>query len=406
MRTLNKLIMTVAGLLLMAAALLKAHELMNVGIPSWKSNPTGFWESYEFLLMQIPLEFALGAWMVSGLFRKAAWVAGTLCYFGFIGATLVKALLGYESCGCFGQVHVDPWMTLWIVDIPFFLLLAIFRPKGTKLLPPPWPNVAHAIACAVPILAVLALAAPAIVTFRPEFKKPQEQTQVSAEGKIKLLKFQHEQEKDQWQQETAAMRQQSKAMQKRIQSLEKELAEVKAKLAAAIEANRAAELAAAEAQTPDEPVVAQVDQTQPPVEKVEDTNTAQATEAELWDWLEFVVEDDVRTQLSEGMAVVLMYHHDCPTCADVVPAYSAYYKEMNEQGSDAFKIAFLAVPPYAETGPVPADTTCILGKLTEAEKWELMSPYVVVLLDGELMKTWPQGTAPDADKILDEVFGQ
>ncbi len=401
MRKVNIVIMTLAGLLLMAAALLKAHELMTVGIPSWRTNPAGFWESYEFLLMQIPLEFALGAWMVCGLFRKASWIAGTLAYFGFIGVTLTKALLGYESCGCFGQVHVDPWLTLWIVDVPLFLLLAIFRPKGYKLLPPPWPNVTHAIVCAVPILAVLVLTTPAIVMFRPEFKKPQEQTQVSAEGKIKLLKFQHEREKATWQQETAAMQQQ-------IQSLQKELAAMKAKLAAAVEANRAAELAAAQVKTPDEPVAVEVEKTEPPAEPVKESEPVQISSADVeqWDWLGFVVEDDVRAQLSEGMAVVLMYHHDCPTCAEVVPAYSAYYKEMNEQGSDAFKIAFLAVPPYAQTGPVPADTTCILGKLTEAEKWELMSPYVVVLLEGELMKTWPQGTAPDADKILDEVFGQ
>ena len=398
MRKINIFVMLLAGALLMAAASLKAHELMTVGIPSWRNNPTGFWESYEFLLMQIPLEFALGAWMVSGLFRKASWIAGTLAYFGFIFVTLVKALLGYESCGCFGQVHVDPWLTLWIVDVPFFVLLAIFRPKGYKLLPPPWPNVAHAIVCAVPILAVLVLTTPAIVALRPEFKRPQEQTEVSAEGKIKLLKFQHEQEKAQWQEQSEALKQQ-------IQSLQKELAEIQAKLAAAVEANHAAELAAAEAPTPDESVTAQVEDAQLPVEKVEDANTAQPAEAELWDWLAFVVEDDVRAQLSKGMAVILMYHHDCPTCADVVPAYSAYYKEMAEQGNDAFKIAFLAVPPYAETGPVPADTTCILGTLTDAEKWELMSPYVVVLLEGELMKTWEQGTAPEPDKILDEVFG-
>jgi hypothetical protein len=119
-----------------------------------------------------------------------------------------------------------------------------------------------------------------------------------------------------------------------------------------------------------------------------------------------VVEDDVRAQLSEGVVIVLMYHHDCPTCADMVPKYSTYYKDMTEQGNDTFKIAFLAIPPYAETGPVPADTTCILGKLTDQKNWQVMSPYVVALLNGELIKTWKEGTAPEPDKIYDEVFGQ
>ncbi len=430
MRKMNTVIMTLAGLLLMVAAVLKVHELMTVAIPSWdvkaalvidkaaeagdampawKANLLGFWESYEFLLMQIPLEFALGAWMVSGLFRKAAWIAGTLAYFGFIFATLSKVITGAESCGCFGQVHVDPWITLLAIDMPFFLLLLIFRPKGEKLLPPPWPNVAHAIVCAVPILAVLALTVPAIVTFRPEFKKAVQQTDVSPEAKIKLLEFQHKQEKAQWQQEAAVLAQQNETMANQIAALQAEIAQLKA----AIDTATQAQTQVVPEPTPVEPAEAET------VEAVETQQTQQAAETQIepdepqpapvenaWEWLGFVVEDDVRDELSTGMAVVLMYHHDCPTCAEVVPAYSAYYKDMVEQGNDAFKIAFLAVPPYAETGPVPDDTTCITGTLTDEQKWEVMSPYVVVLLDGELIKTWKQGTAPEAENILDEVFGQ
>lgn len=430
MRKMNVLIMTVAGLLLMVAALLKIHEVMTVAIPSWdvnaallmdqaaeegaampawKANLLGFWESYEFFLIQIPLEFALGAWMACGLFRKAAWIAGVLAYFGFIGITLGKALLGFESCGCFGQIHVNPWLTLLAIDIPFFLLLAIFRPKGEKLLPPPWPNVAHAAVCAVPILGFMVLVSPAIVTFRPEFKKAVEQTEVTAEGKIKLLEFRHKQEKAAWQQGTAVMKQQNDTLQKTVRQLQVEIEQLKA----AVEAKALAELNAAQKAAPVEPV-----KTEPvePVEVAVSENAVTETgptesdqepiEIQQWEWLEFVVEDDVREQLSEGMAVVLMYHHDCPTCAETVPAYSRYYAEMAEQGNDAFKIAFLAIPPYDETGPVPEETTCILGTMTDAEKWEVMSPYVVVLLDGELMKTWKQGTAPEPEKILDEVFEQ
>jgi hypothetical protein len=91
----------------------------------------------------------------------------------------------------------------------------------------------------------------------------------------------------------------------------------------------------------------------------------------------------------------------------MAPKYSEYYRQMLEQGEDAFKIAFLAVPPYHdEEDTVPDDTPCILGKLTDEENWGLMSPYVVALLDGELMKTWKQGTAPEPENIIDEVFGQ
>ncbi|HPO71089.1 MAG TPA: hypothetical protein PKV53_12405, partial [Anaerohalosphaeraceae bacterium] len=127
--------------------------------------------------------------------------------------------------------------------------------------------------------------------------------------------------------------------------------------------------------------------------------------SQQWEWMPYIVEETVRKELAEGIAVVLMYHYDCPTCAQMVPLYSAYCKQMTEQGNEAFKIAFLAVPPYGQ-GPVPADTTCIQGTLTDQQKWELTSPYVVALLDGQIVKTWPQGTAPAPDKILDDIFGR
>ena len=76
-----------------------------------------------------------------------------------------------------------------------------------------------------------------------------------------------------------------------------------------------------------------------------------------------------------------------------------------ELGNGEFKIAFLAMPPYGEEGPVPKDTSCILGTLTDEQDWLVMSPYVVALLDGELVKTWEQGTAPEPEDILEEVFG-
>ena len=186
MRMINKLIMTVAGLLLIVGSVLKCQQLIATCVPSWQDNPTGFWESYEFFLVQIPLEFALGVWMVCGLFRKAAWIAGTLAYFGFIFVTLAKWLAGAESCGCFGQIHVDPKITLFAIDIPFFLLLAIFRPKGYKLLPPPWPNVAYLLAVFVPTIALMVAAPAAIVALRPDCIKVEDQPDPSAALKLEI----------------------------------------------------------------------------------------------------------------------------------------------------------------------------------------------------------------------------
>jgi hypothetical protein len=127
---------------------------------------------------------------------------------------------------------------------------------------------------------------------------------------------------------------------------------------------------------------------------------------EQWDWLQYVVEDDVREELTQGLVVVMMHRFDCPVCEVMGPRYSEYYQQMVDQGANEFKIAFLAIPPYGEEDHVPKDTICIVGKLTDNQKWELMSPYVVALLDGELVKTWEQGTAPEPENILTEIFGE
>ena len=132
--------MWIAGIFLIGASILKIQQLLTEPILS-----KGFWESWEFFLIQIPLEMGLGIWLICGLFRKAGWLLGLIAFGGFIGVTLYKGLTGAESCGCFGLVKVNPWITLSVVDIPIFILLAAFRPKGIKLLPPPWPNPVHCI---------------------------------------------------------------------------------------------------------------------------------------------------------------------------------------------------------------------------------------------------------------------
>ncbi|HOK67091.1 MAG TPA: hypothetical protein PK054_05860 [Anaerohalosphaeraceae bacterium] len=333
----NRIVMTLAGLLLAAAALLKFHEVLTVYIPSWREH--GIWESYEFFLFQIPLEFALGVWIVSGVFRKASWLAATGVYFAFIFVTLTKALTGAESCGCFGRIHVNPWYTLTLIDIPFFVLLLIFRPKGEKLLPPPWPHPLHALATAVPAIGFMAIAAPVLVALRPEFKKPEQWSPVAKP--VKPVPIQKPSE---------------------------------------------------------EPTPPPQIQPAPAEPSKADGEQPAATP---WPWLQYI---DIADQLKNGVAVILMYHHDCPTCAQMVPLYDEYAKKMAQQGETLMTIAFVAIPPYSESGPVPADTPCLKGRLSDKQKWAIMSPYVVALVDGGFVKDWPQGTAPQPETLLDEIF--
>ncbi|MHC5116889.1 MAG: MauE/DoxX family redox-associated membrane protein [Planctomycetota bacterium] len=353
MRSINKIVMTLAGLLLIVATVLKFQEMLSICIPSWQVNKLGFWESYEFFLIQIPLEFALGVWLVSGLFRKAAWSAGLVCYLGFIGVTLTKAITGAESCGCFGQIHVNPWITLAAIDVPLFLLLAIFRPKGTKLLPPPWPNLFYLLLIAVPTIGVMVASPAALVALKPDCIKAE----------------------DDQPDESAQLRLQMHQLKQALSEKEQEIDSLKAAIL---------ELQTKPVQDEPSASVPEITEQPAPIEQ-------QTREIQQWDWLEFVIEDEVRQQIREGLVVVMMHRFDCEVCEEMVPRYSDYYREMTEQGMDEFKIVFLAIPPYGDEDHVPEDTTCITGQLSDEQKWGLMSPYVVALLDGELVKTSRHG---------------
>ncbi|MCK4823290.1 hypothetical protein KA005_46485, partial [bacterium] len=87
------------------------------------------WSYRPFLILTVEFELALAIWLLSGLFKKAAWLATLLCFSVFSAITLYKGITGAESCGCFGPVHVNPWITLFAIELPAVLSLSIFRPR-------------------------------------------------------------------------------------------------------------------------------------------------------------------------------------------------------------------------------------------------------------------------------------
>jgi len=326
MKIMNRIIMTLAGLLLILAGALKMHQMLTEPIMS-----KGFWESWQFNILQIPLELALGIWLLGGVFRKMAWLAGTLSFGGFCCYTLYLALGGAASCGCFGQVHVNPWITLLAIDLPLFLGLCIFWPRGEKIFWPAWPRPLHFFFVAGLAVGVLALAAPIMVIFRPP-------DVTDTYEKIDPL---------QWLRPAAPKNGQGQ-------------------------------------QTNTEPNEISIPQAQ---------------------WQHLAAHIDIAEKLTDGLVLVLMYHYDCPECHKAMPEYEQYNRQMTEAGENALKIAFIAIPPYgtAEQSPLPADTTCLSGKLDESKKWFITSPVVVALLDGMAVHVW-QEQAPTPDEAIDAVF--
>jgi thiol-disulfide isomerase/thioredoxin len=321
MKTVNKIVMAIAGMFLIVAAALKSHQILTEPVIS-----KGFWESWAFFVIQIPLEFGLGIWLVCGLFRKVAWLLGTIAFGGFIIVTSHLALTGASSCGCFGTVHVNPWITLCTIDIPLFIMMLIFRPKDEKFLPPPWPSAKHFFGVAIPTFIFLGILVPVLI-----FNKPPEQTE-----KYVVV------HPEQW-------------------------STAKPVTPAAAEANE----------------------------------SDKAPAAQEWPLLKSI---DIANSLRQGIVVALLYHHDCPDCAEAIPQYDKISREMGSEG--VIRFVFIAVPPYGtpEQDPVPADSKCLRGKLDASKKWYFQTPLVVLLQDGAVVKSW-EGKAPSLDDILNALGG-
>jgi len=350
MKKANILVMYIAGAVLLVATILKSHQLLTEPILS-----EGFWESWEFFLIQIPLELGLAIWLLSGLFRKAAWIIATIAFAGFIAVTLQKALIGAESCGCFGTVHVNPWITLFAIDLPILLLLLVFRPVGCKLMPPPWPRPAHFFAVAIPTFILLPAMEIALIV-----NKPPMQT------------------------ETYEVVDTAKWIAPKPTPLTTEINEPDLSVVPAEPTKEPnTESAAAD--------VNNVEQTDPVIEDAQ------------WPMLEHI---DIAQDLRSGIWVVLLYHFDCPDCAEAIPAYDRLYRSIRAN-EDIIRFAFVHLPPFddsGDAGPVPADTVCALGKIDTGKMFYVETPLVVVIENGTVLGVW-EGHAPGLDEILNAAFG-
>lgn len=343
MKIANKIVMAAAGLTLIIASALKSHQLLTEPIIS-----KSFWESWLFFVIQIPLELGLGIWLVCGLFRKAGWLLGVLSFGLFIGVTLQKGISGAESCGCFGRIHVNPWITFSVMDVPFFVLLLIFRPKGEKLLPPPWPSAGHFFGVAVPTFTLL----PALLMVLI-FNKPPEKT-----DKYEVVRPQD------WVKKEPA-------------------AATKAPVEKAADHNKPLPL----------PAEKPADQNKPAQPKI-------IRQAEEWPMLKHI---DIAESLRSGVVVVLFYHWDCPDCREAIPKYEQINREL-AAGEGSMRFAFIEIPPYGrqEDNPVGPDTSCLKGRLDTSKQWYITTPLVVLIENGSVIKSW-QLQAPNLDQIFEAI---
>ena len=160
MKKANNILLKALAVLLLTGAIMKGWQLLTEPMSN-----KDIWTNRAFLILTVEFEIALGIWLLSGLFKKGAWLAAITCFSLFSFITLYKALTGAESCGCFGSAHVNPWITLLAIDLPAVALLSIFRPKDTKLFD--WPSIPRFATTFCLGLAILGITTPVLALNEP-----------------------------------------------------------------------------------------------------------------------------------------------------------------------------------------------------------------------------------------------
>jgi hypothetical protein len=101
-----KLLACILGAFLIGTAVLKvlspaevaaqqaAHEL-----PRW------------IVVFAVEAELLVGVLLIAGVAPRPTWMAALCLFLAFAAFSLYRAAAGFESCGCFGIVKVNPWAT-------------------------------------------------------------------------------------------------------------------------------------------------------------------------------------------------------------------------------------------------------------------------------------------------------
>ncbi len=111
------------GVFLLAAGGLKAH-----GLTLDPLSQDSFLSSPRVLIATIQLEVLLGLWLLSGWSQRGAWRVSLLFFAVLAAISAYLGLVGQASCGCFGRVPVNPWIT-FAIDVGIVALLWAAKPR-------------------------------------------------------------------------------------------------------------------------------------------------------------------------------------------------------------------------------------------------------------------------------------
>ncbi len=117
--TKSRVLAALLGFVLVAAAVLKVHEF---------ATGTEFLGSRWTLLAVIEIELLLGLWLIGGMAPKGARLGALGCFSVFVVISAWHTIEGHESCGCLGNVRLNPWVSLTF-DLAAVTALWYWRPN-------------------------------------------------------------------------------------------------------------------------------------------------------------------------------------------------------------------------------------------------------------------------------------
>jgi len=118
----GRLVPVIIAFFLLTAATLKAYQLVKE-----PTRETSFLMSRWSLMLTANLEVLLALWLASSKRPRLARAAAISTFFLFGCLAFSKALGSAASCGCFGNVSVNPWLTL-LIDLTLIAALFIWNP--------------------------------------------------------------------------------------------------------------------------------------------------------------------------------------------------------------------------------------------------------------------------------------
>lgn len=69
------------------------------------------------------IQVLIGAWLLTGFARQAAWVAAQVLFAAMAAISFSLGVVGESSCGCFGTAEISPWLTFGLSVVVNAVLL-------------------------------------------------------------------------------------------------------------------------------------------------------------------------------------------------------------------------------------------------------------------------------------------